>query len=81
MLLCFGEDERGAISLTRLAARVKGKDIDANELFIGNGIANVEGTKELKDAGVKNIYDGIKLAVSDIVQQLKNHFGTSSNGS
>jgi CRISPR-associated protein Cst2 len=81
MLLCFDEDERGAISLTRLAARVKGKDIDADELFIGSGIANVEGTKDLKDAGVKKMYDGVKPAVSDIVQQLKNHFGTSSNGS
>lgn len=76
MLLCFDEDERGTISLWRLAARVKGKDIDANELVIGSVLPDIEGLKDLKDAGVteSHVHKGIKEAVSDIIAQAKKYF-------
>jgi CRISPR-associated protein Cst2 len=71
MLLCFDEDERGTMSLSRLAARVKGKDIHANELVIGSVLPDVEGSKDLKGAGVEKVHDGIKDAVADILAQVK----------
>lgn len=73
MLLSFEEDERGAISLSRLAARIKGKDIETNELVIGSVIPGVEGLKELKDSGVK-IHEGIKQAVSEVIAHVNKHF-------
>jgi CRISPR-associated protein Cst2 len=74
ILLCFDEDERGTMSLSRLAARVKGKDIDANELVIGSVLPEVQGLKELKEVGVTKVHDGIKEAVSDILAQVKLNF-------
>ena len=81
MLLCFDEDERGTISLSRLAARVKGKDIDPNELVIGSVFSDIEGLKDLKDAGVTegHIHKGIKEAVADSIAQVKKYFGTKTS--
>ena len=79
MLLCFDEDERGIVSLARLAARVKGKDIDANELVIGSVLPEAEGLKDLKSAGVKKVHDGIKEAVLDIVAEVKKYFGAKTS--
>lgn len=82
MLLCFDEDERGAISLSRVAARVKGKDIDARELVIGSVIANVQWNEEkkLKNGEVK-VCDGIKEAVSEIIDRVKQNLNPSKNTS
>lgn len=79
MLLCFDEDERGTMSLSRLAARVKGKDIDASDLVIGSVLPDVKGLKDLKDAGVEKIHDGIKEAVADILAQVKRDFSTAKS--
>jgi CRISPR-associated protein Cst2 len=81
MLLCFDEDERGSISLMRLAARVGGKDTDPeekdirpDELIIGSVIKDAEGLKELKEAGAQVYDDGIKKAVSEAVNTVKRSF-------
>ncbi len=79
MLLCFDEDERGTMSLSRLAARVKGKDIDASDLVIGSVLPDVKGLKGLKDAGVEKVHDGIKEAVADILAQVKRDFSTAKS--
>lgn len=78
MLLCFDEDERGTISLMRLAARVKGKDIDPSELVIGSVIADIEGLKELKESKVA-IHEGIKAAVSTLLKQVRQHLSSPQN--
>lgn len=79
MLLCFDEDERGTMSLSRLVARVKGKDIEANDLVIGSVLPDVQGLKDLKEAGVEKVHDGIKEAVANILAQVKRDFSTAKS--
>lgn len=81
MLLCFDEDERGAISLSRLIGRTKGEvpDIAASELTIGCALANVEGLGELRAAGAK-VCDGVKEAVSVIIARVRQHFNATAKG-
>jgi CRISPR-associated protein Cst2 len=79
MLLCFDEDERGTISLSRLLDRVKGGDIDPTELVIGSVVQGAEAMKELKEAGVVGIYDGIKGAVSSVVERVKANLADDNN--
>jgi CRISPR-associated protein Cst2 len=80
LLLCFDEDERGKISLSRLGDRVDGKDIDAKELIIGSVIKDAEGLKELKEAGAQ-VHDGIKKAVAETITTVKRSFEARADAS
>jgi hypothetical protein len=49
-------------------------------LVIGSVIAEVEGLKELEQAGAR-VYRGVKEAVSDIVARAKRFFESAASGS
>jgi CRISPR-associated protein Cst2 len=70
LMFCFEQDERGGLSLERLVARVRGKDIDAKELVIGTALANIQGLSELRELGV-SFHPGVKEAVKEILGRIK----------
>jgi CRISPR-associated protein Cst2 len=76
MLLCFDEDDRGNISLKRLAARLKGdeKDIEPSEIVIGTVLDNIRGLDEIRNLDVKT-HEGIKAAVSEAISKVKLSLG------
>jgi CRISPR-associated protein Cst2 len=68
MMFCFEQAESGTLTLARLAARVKGGDIDPKELAVGTA-EGVAGLEELKALGVPT-HAGVKAAFADILARI-----------
>lgn len=68
MMFCFEQEEDGSLSLRKLVARVKGGDIDPNELIIGT-TELIDDLEELRELGV-SVHDGVKKAFADILSRV-----------
>ena len=76
IMFCFDHHENGELSLMKLVKRVQGGDIEASELIVGTS-AEIEGLKDLKDAGVE-VHDGVKSAFADLIARVKKPVATKS---
>lgn len=65
LLYCFKENEDGTISVPELVRRVRAKDIDPAELYIGGPIAEENDIKNLKAAV-------LTLGIKEAVMKFKN---------
>lgn len=68
LMFCFEQGEDGRLSLAKLAARVKGGDIDPKELAVGTA-ASIDGLDQLHELGV-TVHDGVKKAFTDILARV-----------
>ncbi len=68
ILYCFELDPNGELIAPGMVTRVRNRDIEADELFIGGPISSQE---EIKHLDGVHIYDGVKRAVSCYVDRLK----------
>jgi hypothetical protein len=67
-MFCFEQDEDGKLSLAKLVSRVRGGDIDPQELVLGTA-ESIEGLGQLRDLGVA-VHDGVKKAFADILNRV-----------
>ena len=74
-LYCFEEDEVGNISAPDLAQKIRIKDIDPKELWIGGAISET-----LRDLGA-NVFPGVKTAVEALKQVIAEDLQLSSRSS
>lgn len=72
MLLCFDQDESGAISLERLVARVEGEnpDIKPGELVVGSVLHAITGLVKLQELEVP-VHKGVKAAIAAALTWIK----------
>jgi CRISPR-associated protein Cst2 len=68
ILYCFELDPNGELIAPGMVTRVRNRDIEASELFIGGPISGNDSVKSLDAA---HRYDGIKQAVSSCVVKIK----------
>jgi len=71
IMLCFDEDERGRLSLSRLVRRMQGEepDVKPSDVVIGTAIDGIDGLDELEKLGVE-IRPGVKAAVTSILERV-----------
>jgi hypothetical protein len=71
IMFCFEQSETGQLSLAKLLARVRGKDVDPKKELIVLGTAEkVEGLTELAAEGVK-VYPGVKAASAAVIGRVR----------
>jgi len=68
VMFCFEQAEDGRLSLAKLAARVRGGDIDPKELAVGSAEL-IDGWEDLKGLGVP-VHDGVKKAFAEILARI-----------
>jgi hypothetical protein len=67
-MFCFKQGEDGQLSLAKLAARVRGGDIDPKELVVGTA-ESIDGLSQLRELGV-TVHDGVKKAFAGILTRV-----------
>ena len=69
-MFAFDQDDRGRVSLKKLLRRVNGKDVKADELYVGIAFDGIPEVDALKKAGV-HVFDGVKAAVAAVLEEVK----------
>jgi CRISPR-associated protein Cst2 len=70
IMFVFDQDDCGRVSLKKLLRRVSGKDLEADELYVGIAFDGIPEVVALKEAGV-HVFDGVKAAVTAVLGKIK----------
>ena len=70
MLYGFGLDDDGKPNVAAVIDRVKAGDITPKELVVGGGLSE-ESTQALKNAGVGNVFPGVRKAAEKVKELMK----------
>jgi CRISPR-associated protein Cst2 len=75
IMFCFEQDERGRVDLKKLLSRINGKDVAANEIYVGTTIENIPELSALRDAGA-HVFSGVKPAFGALLSAIKSGLGS-----
>jgi len=70
IMFCFDQNERGHVSLKTLLKRIRGGDVQGDEVYVGTSIDGIPEMKELETAGV-HTFPGVKAAVTALLAKAK----------
>jgi len=81
LLYCFETQDNGkTVTAPELVRRIKAGDIKAEELVVGGPVmsADCKTGKDLRESGVKSLYEGVKAALDEACKRINKELGVKA---